>query len=409
MKNYILIGNSAAAVGCAEGIRSLDGVDKITFISDELHHTYSRPLISYMLQGKIRREKMTYRDADFYKVSNAEFIAGVRVERILPNENEILLSNGKTLSYDDLLVATGSRAFVPPIDGLDTVKDKFTFMSLDDALSLEAVLSKEKTVLIVGAGLIGLKCAEGVAERVGQVVVTDIAERVLPSILDKNSSETVKKHLEQNKVKFILNDQIRLLEANKAYFKGGAEVGFDILVVASGVRPNTELVSAAGGAVERGIVVDDYMKTTLPHVYAAGDCTLSYDISAGQKKILALLPNAYMQGFVAGLNMSGGEKKYENAIPMNSIGFFGLHIVSAGSYTGEEHVVKTPHGSKRFYVKDNLLKGYINIGDIERSGIYTALIRETVPLDTIDFEMIKQRPQLMAFDRQRRASLLSGR
>ena len=179
-------------------------------------------------------------------------------------------------------------------------------------------------------------------------------------------------------------------------------------MVAVGVRPNTELVKDAGGEVRKGIVTSEFCKTSLPHVYAAGDCTESYDTVTGENRILALLPNAYMQGETAGYHMTGSEKPYDKAIAMNAIGFFGYHVITAGSYNGKEIITEDGENYKKLVVKDNLLKGYIMIGDVARAGIYTKLIREKIPLDSIDFELIKEKPQLMAFSRADREQQLGG-
>lgn len=173
--NYVIIGNSTAAVGCIEQIRKTDQKGKITVISDEPYHTYGRPLISYYLLGRVDAAHMNYRPADFYEKNGVKTLLGVRAERIDPAAKKVFLQGGKSVPYDKLLVATGSRPFVPPMDGYDTVKEKFTFMTFADALALEKALSPEKDVLIVGAGLTGLKCMEGILARVKSVTVVDLA------------------------------------------------------------------------------------------------------------------------------------------------------------------------------------------------------------------------------------------
>ena len=145
------------------------------------------------------------------------------------------------------------------------------------------------------------------------------------------------------------------------------------------------------------------MRTTLPDVYAAGDCTQGLDSSCGEKKVLALLPNAYMQGRCAGVNMAGGEDVFDKAIPMNSIGFFGLHIMTAGSYANAE-LVECGKGDhvRRLYVRDGLLCGFILVGDTSRAGIYTSMIRDKVPLDSVNFDLLKESATSAAFSCEKR-------
>ncbi|HOK81898.1 MAG TPA: hypothetical protein PLA09_03970 [Clostridia bacterium] len=123
---------------------------------------------------------------------------------------------------------------------------------------------------------------------------------------------------------------------------------------------------------------------------------------------MALLPNAYMQGECAGINMAGGEATFDKAIPMNAIGFLGLHIITAGNYVGEVYKGDIKDGYKRLFYSDNKLNGYILIGDVQKAGIYTSLIRERTPLDTIDFGLICERPGLMAFTKETRCQKLGG-
>lgn len=406
---YVIIGNSAAAVGCIEGIREKDKKGSITVVSNEIHHTYSRPLISYLLYGKIDEERMKYRPDSFYEDNGVTTMLGHTAVKINPDKKTVELDDGTALSYDKLLVATGSKPFIPPMEGLDTVEKSFTFMTLDDAKALDAALTKNSRVLIVGAGLIGLKCAEGIFDKIGHLTVIDLADRILPSILDEKGSELVQKFLEDKGIEFRLGTSAASFDGNKAVLTNGDEIEFDVLVVAVGVRPNTELVSEAGGSVDRGIVTDKYSRTTITDVYAAGDCAKSHDITTGTDRILALLPNAYMQGVAAGRHMTGADIPYENAMPMNAIGFFGYHIITAGNYDGEELVTCDGMNYKKLVVKDNCLKGFIMIGDVRRAGIYTKLIREKVPLETIDFELISRKPQLMAFSREERAKQLGGK
>ena len=402
MKSYVIIGNGVAAAGCIEGIRSVDKESKITVVSAENYPVYCRPLISYYLEEKTTLKKMNYRPADFYDVNGGEVVYGKNAVSVNKDEKKVVLDDGNEIAYDALCVASGSSPFVPPFAGLDTVENKFSFMTIDDTLALEKAINKDSKVLIVGAGLIGLKCAEGIVEKVSEITVCDLANRVLSSILDNECAEIMQKHLEKNGIKFMLSDSVDKFDGNRAEMKSGKIVDFDVLVLAVGVRANTSLVKDIGGDVNRGIIVDDKMQTTVCGIYATGDCSEGNDISVGQKRVLAILPNAYIGGNCAGINMAGGNSEFSNAVPMNSIGFFGLHSMTAGSYYTEEeggelYEEKTDTGIKRLYMKDGILTGYIIIGDIARAGIYTSLVREKTPLDGINMDLLKKNPSLAIF------------
>ena len=408
MKQYVIIGNGVAAVGCIEGIRSVDKDSKITVVSEENHPVYCRPLISYYLENKTDPERMNYRDADFYEKMGCEVFYGKKVIRIDADSRKVMLDDGAELPYTEACVATGSAPFVPPFEGIDTVDKKFNFMTLDDTFALEKAINKGSKVLIVGAGLIGLKCAEGLHGRVASITVCDLADRVLSSILDTDCAAIVQKHLEVNGIQFMLGDTAVQFENNLAHMKSGKTVKFDTLVLAVGVRANTALLKEIGGNVNRGILINDRMESSIANIYAAGDCTEGNDISSGQKRVLALLPNAYMQGHTAGVNMAGGNDVFDKAIPMNSIGFFGLHIMTAGTYEGEMYEEKTDGTLKRLFTKDGLLKGFILIGKTVRAGIYTSLIREKTPLNTIDFDTMKKVASSVAFSAENRRKKFGG-
>lgn len=410
MKKYIIIGNGVAAAGCIEGIRSVDAEGSITVISAENHPVYCRPLISYYLEQKTDLQRMNYRAESFYSDNRVTVLYGRSVSEIHTDTKQIILDNNDRYDYDALCCCTGSSPFVPPMQGLDTVQNKFSFMTIDDTLALEKAVTPESRVLIIGAGLIGLKCAEGLHGRVQHITVCDLAPRVLSSILDDKCAAMMQKHLESNGISFILGTSAKEFQGGHAVMQNGTEVGFDVLVLAVGVRANTALVKNAGGEVNRGIVVDDACKTSLLEIYAAGDCTEYHDISSDTVKVMALMPNAYMQGHTAGVNMAGGTAVFDNAIPMNSIGFFGLHCHTAGSRpedcemyeeADEKHI-------KRLFIKDDRLTGFMLLGQMHRTGIYTALIRNKTPLSSVDFARLKIEPQLAAMGSAYRDKVLKG-
>lgn len=403
MKQYVIVGNGVAAAGCIEGIRRQDAEGKIVVVSQEEYAVYCRPLISYYLEGKTDIQRMQYRSADFYEKNGCEVLYGKTAVAGDAQKKTVTLEDGTEIPYDALCVATGSTAFVPPFQGLGSVQKKFSFMTLDDTLALEQAISDDSRVLIVGGGLIGLKCAEGLHGRAAQITVCDLADRVLSSILDAPCAAVVQAHLEKNGIAFLLGDSVQTFEGGKAHMNSGKTVDFDVLVLAVGVRANTALVRSMGGEADRGILLDTAMRTTLPDVYAAGDCTQGLDSSCGEKKVLALLPNAYMQGRCAGINMAGGEAVFDTAIPMNSIGFFGLHIMTAGSYANTQVIDTGKDGNvRKLFVRDGLLTGFILVGDTARAGIYTAMIRDKTPLESVNFELLKESATSAAFSPETR-------
>ena len=408
---YVIIGNGPAAVSCVEGIRSVDKSVSVTVISKEDHPAYFRPLISYYLEGKSKAGNIYCRPADFYDKNGCETVVGEAVT-IDKNRQTVTLKSGDIINYDKLCICAGSSPFVPPMKGLDSVDKKFTFLTIDDSYAIENAIDNESRVLIIGAGLIGLKCAEGLRDRVQSVTVCDLAPRVLSSILDDECASAVQKHLEQNGISFSLGNTADHFDGNTAYMKDGSVIDFDVLVLALGVRPNIGFFKEAGGECGRAIIVDDSMKTSIDNIYAAGDCVEQYDISYGDRRIMALLPNANLGGRTAGVNMAGGKAEFDNAVPMNSIGFWGLHMMTAGTYAndGGANMIeeKSEKGIKRFFIKDNKLIGFIIIGGVRSAGIYTNLIRTRTDLSDIDIDALIKSPDLIPFGEIYRRKKLGG-
>ncbi len=413
MNQYVIIGNGVAAAGCIEGIRSADRCGSIVVISQENRPVYCRPLISYCLQGKTDLTRMNYRADDFYETMRCRVLYGERAARIDRETTTVLLDSGGAVPYTHLCIAAGSSPVLPPVPGLETVQNRSAFMTIDDMLALQSSVTKESRVLIIGAGLIGLKCAEGLRDRAGEITVCDLADRVLSSILDAECAAVMQAHLEENGIRFVLGDRVERFQKNTALLKSGNTVDFDVLVLASGVRANTSLLLDMGGRADAGIAVNDRMETSVPHIFAAGDCTECDDISSGQKRVLALFPNAYMQGYAAGVNMAGGHKIFDRAIPMNSIGFFGLHAMTAGSsfpaeLGGECYEEKAEGTLKRLFTRNGRLTGFILIGCTDRAGVYTSLIRDQVPLDTVQLDILRKNASIAAFSPDIRRKKLGG-
>ncbi len=408
MKKYVVIGGSIAGVSCVEGIRSMDPEGEITVVTSEAHSNYGRPLISYYLEGKTDVGRMSWRGADFFERNGVTVLHETTVTKLDPEGRKLTLSTGGTLPYDEVCLCTGSYPFSPKFEGLETVEKRFFFTTLADALALEKAVDRLSKVLVIGAGFIGLKCAEGLRDRVGSVTVCDLAKRAMSANLDADCAPILEKHLEANGLRLMLGDTVVRFEGQRAVMQSGLAVDFDVLVIAIGTRPNSALAAEAGAEVNRGILVDDGMRTSLPGVFAAGDCTESMDVSAGERGLLAVLPNASLQGRCAGVNMAGGSETFDKGIKMNSIGFFGLHIMSAGTYTDLVYSEITEQGCKKLFAKDGVLTGFILMGDVHRAGIYTSLIREKTPLDSIRFDEVKLDPSLLPFGRSYRAKKLGG-
>ncbi|MHB1419629.1 MAG: NAD(P)/FAD-dependent oxidoreductase [Bacillota bacterium] len=417
--SYVIIGNSAAAVGAVEGIRQVDGTGPITIISQEPYHTYSRPLISYYLSGKVAEETMYYRSLDFYERHHVETMLGREATGIDVGNRQVIINNAKRVNYDQLLIATGGKPFIPPLQGLDK-GNIFTFIKLDDVKKIQEVAGKGRRGIIIGAGLIGLKAAEALNILGVELTVVELANRVLSAILDEEAAGIVQGHLEARGIQFQLETTVeKVLGENSVsgvVLQNGQQLPCDFLIVAIGVVPNTGVVRDTPVKVNRGIVVDDRMRTNVEGIYAAGDVAEGYDVIFGAPRVLPILPGAYCQGETAGKNMAGQVSVYAGGFAMNSIGFFGLPMATAGMIrpdSGDYEVHVSADAGQKTYrkivLKDNVLTGFITLNRIDRSGILTGLIRDRINVEVFKARLLEENLGYIDFPQElRNTRLLQG-
>jgi nitrite reductase (NADH) large subunit len=434
--HYAIIGNSAAAVGAVEAIRQYDQEGPITIVADEPHHVYSRPLISYLLGGVVDEAHMYYRPHDFYERYAVQTMLGVRVTSIELQEQHLVLSGGGVLPYDRLLIATGGSPFVPPVPGAD-LEGVFTFSCWQDARRIDAYIrdrgldrvhsgdsqGEERSALVIGGGLIGLKTTEALIERGVRVTLIELADRILSATFDRTASKMAQDILRRAGTDIRVGTTAQEIvgrggRVDHVILRDGERVNCDLVVFAIGVRPNTGLIPPESGIrVNRGIVVDRRMGTSVPHVYAAGDCAEAYDCLLGVRRPIAIWPNAYRQGYVAGCNMAGVETGYEGSFPMNSVEVCGVPTISVGitdpqeereEYEIMERYDRELPAYRKLVLRNKRLVGAICVGDIDRAGIYTGLIRDQVDVGPFQDHLLSGNFGLISLPKAYRKHLVKG-
>lgn len=415
---YVIIGASAAGLACAEQIRKEDKSGGITVLSKENYLPYSRPTISYYLKGAVKEKDMYLRKASYYASNGIEIITGVQVTAI-DRKAKTVKAGRKSYPYDKLCICTGSKPFIPPMKNVSGKTNVFTFLDLAAAKAVKAAVNENTRAVVIGAGLIGMKAAEGLSKICKSVDVVELSPRILPSILDMKSSKGVKKYIEEKgHIRFHLGDTVKEAESRgkrvtSVVLKSGSKLKCDILVVAVGVRPETELAEKAGLEVNRGIITDtETMQTSDTDIYAAGDCTVSVDMLDGSKKIIALYPNAVYQGTAAGSQMAGGGIKLDGTYSVNAIDFYGLRICTCGLINAEggqysDKTVQNGDSYKRLIFEGNRLVGFVLINASENAGIYTSLIENKTDLSVLEYD-ITETPSLFLFEKSVRAKKLKG-
>ena len=417
MKKYVIVGASAAGLATAESIRKTDPSGEITVLTKEAYLPYSRPSISYYLKGVVTERDMLLRKPAFYRENRINIVTNCAVTKI-DREKKTVKAGRKEYPYDKLCLATGSKPFIPPMKNVEGRKNALTFLDLACAKAVKKAANSKTRAVVIGAGLIGMKAAEGLAKICKSVDVVELAPRVLPSILDEKSAVSVKTHLEANGIRFHLGNtvteaKVRNNAVTDVILKSGDVLPCDLLILAVGVRPETALAEKAGLEVNRGIITDpETMLTSDENIYAAGDCTVSVDMLDGSKKIIALWPNAVQQGIAAGSQMAGGNITTGGTYSVNAIDFFGLRICTCGLINAKgdiygDRIKREGSSYKRLIFANGRLVGFVLINSSVNAGIYTRLISDGTDLSELQGDIMDD-PSLFIFSKAVRTEKLTG-
>ncbi len=395
MSKYVIIGASAAGIGAVEAIRKVDHVGEITVISDEVCPQYSRPMISDFVSGKADFPKMMCREDDFWTQHNAHAILDKKATALDLKNKTVTLEDGKKVSYEKLLLSTGGKPFVPKMEGQEK-EGVFTFTTIRDAESLVTKIKEinAKTAVVIGAGLIGISVTDALTKRGLKVTLVELQEKILSLLLDTKASDIVEGVVKAAGVNIVTGQSVVKIvgkDGNEGIVGGvvltkGDMVPTDLVIVAIGVIPRTEIAVGTDIKMNRGIVVDDTMQTNLPDVYASGDVAEAYDYILGQNRLLPLWPLAVEEGRVAGYNMAGVKTLYNGGTNMSSLKYFGVPIVSVGLANPKddptlEILVRADPAAKvykKVVLRNNVIVGFTLVNCIERAGIYLNLMKKKI-------------------------------
>lgn len=355
-RNHVIIGGGPAGMAAIDTIRQCGDDGSITLIVKE-PVAYSRMAIPYWIAGNIPPEQTYLADDAYYQRMNVTPQLGKAATGIDTANKRVTLEDGQMVSYDTLLIASGSSATRPNVPGIDGT-GVFNLWTLADA---EAVLNKASStpeVVFIGAGFIGFIILNAMIKRGWKLSVVEIENQVLPRMLDTTAAPMVQNHLAKKGV--TCHTGVSVAEIGDAGGKksvklsNGVALSADIVIVATGIKPNTGYLAGSGINVNpdtMGIVVDDTMQTNVPDVYAAGDVAEGPDVLGG-KAIHAIQPTCVDHGRIAGANMAGRESHYAGSLLINVLDVAGLHCASFGVWKEdgrEAHVLK--NSSRSIYRK----------------------------------------------------------
>ncbi|MGU8139293.1 NAD(P)/FAD-dependent oxidoreductase [Clostridium perfringens] len=391
---YIVVGASAAGISGAKTLRELDKDAEIILVSKD-ENVYSRCILHHYISGHRDIEALDFTDRDFFEKYNIEWKKGLEVKSIDDREHVIVLSNGESLKYDKILLATGASAFIPPVENLREAKNVVGLRNLEDAIKIKEEAEKVKNVVVLGAGLVGIDAIAGLAFKDLNVTLVEMGDRVLPIQLDKYASSKYEKRFEDAGVKLKLGVRAEkvLIDENKnpkaLLINTGEEILCELIIVATGVRSNVAFLKDSSIETDRfGLIINEKGETNARDVYGAGDIT-------GRNPIW---PTAVKEGIIAANNMVGNEIFMEDFFgSKNTMNFLGLTTMSLGvvnapddSYTEEIDI--SGENYKKIIHKDGKIYGAIIQGDLSYAGVLTQLIKEKIhvskvkkPLFEIDY------------------------
>ncbi len=365
----VIIGSGIAGLSAAEAARKTNPDIGIVILSENPHLPYHRPRLPGVIMEPDSAEKIRLHDETWYQDNKMDLRRGVRVKKVHPGRQEVELEDGSAVPYDKLILATGSRSFMPPMPGND-IEGVFTLWTLDDAMAISDYIKTAKTAAVIGGGLLGLEAAYALKQRGLDTVILERGSGLLSRQLDDRSSAMFQEQVERVGVRVMKNAVTEAILAGPSgkvravKLEDGTEVPADIVLVSTGVRARLEVMEGQDITVDRCFVTNDRMETNLPNIYAAGDCALM------DGKWFGLWSVSTREGKVAGANAAGGDETCVIPTPPYLVNTMETRIASAGNIAPKDPEISSQIHfdetqltyDRRNFLGDKLV-GYILLGD----------------------------------------------
>lgn len=392
---HLIIGNGIAGINAARAIRGIDDVAEIVMVSDERFPPYSRPMICQVLDGSQPHDKLPLFPEDIYRTLEIEPLLGQRVTVLDVDQRQVQLADGSRESFDRLLIASGADARKLKADGLDLDNIFYMRTEADIRRQLEAV-SGAGQGLVLGGGLVGFKAAYGLLKRGLKVTMLITSGYPLSMQVDPVAGVMIMDALQTHGLTVQVGVSVTGFEGNgrvaTAVLDNGDRLACDLVIIGKGVLPSLDFVPRDRLKVDLGLVVDDYLQTSAPGIYAAGDAAESIDIARQMRWVNAIWPEAAVQGRVAGLNMAGQRVRYPGSLSRNVMRVYDLDVMTIGyANPGLEdglRQVRLGGDGLEYYrnlvFRGDVLVGAVLINRIEQGGVLRALIENQVPIRVPD-------------------------
>ena len=365
MTQYVIIGNGVAGTTAAEHIRKHDKEGGITIVTEENLPFYYRVRLNEFISGDVSEQGLIAKKDEWYKEQNIKLKTGTRITGADSASKKIVTEDKEKLSYDRLLVATGSHSFIPPIKGSEK-KGVFALRSIQDAHNISAWVKDVDDVVLIGGGLLGLEAGNALTKLGKKVMVVEFFPRLLPRQLDVDGAKRLQGIMEGMGFSFRLGAKTEEItgddQVKGVHLEGGEELNGKMVIISAGVRPNLEMAEALGLEQDKGIVVDEHLKTNKPDIYAAGDVAA---FKGGMP--YGIWPAAMEQGEIAGINMAEGDKTYGGTTLSTTLKVVGIDLASAGNIDAENEyesrVLTDDKVYKKIVLENNKIIGCIMLGD----------------------------------------------
>ena len=390
--NYVVVGASAAGINGVKYIRQLEPDANITLISKD-EHIYSRCILHHYLEGIRDIKALEFVEDGFIETNNINWIKGVAVEKIEPKQKELILSDGRTVSYDKVLLATGASTFFPPVKNLNDAKNVFGLRNLDDAIEIKEKAQYAKNIVVMGAGLVGIDALTGLLHYGKNLTLVEFKGHMLSIQLDKRAAKTYQDAFTNEgvtqyydtAVQEVIMDETGAVKA--LALSNGLIIDCDFLIVATGVRSNVAFLQDSGIECDRfGLIFDEYGRTSDESVYGAGDIS-------GRNPIW---PAAVKEAIIAATNMCGHKRELTDFFASKStMNFLHIPTMSLGTPEPADETYKVDieedgQGNyKKIIHKDGVIYGALIQGDLSYSGVLTQLIREKINIDKVEKSIFK--------------------
>jgi nitrite reductase (NADH) large subunit len=365
MKRYLIVGDGVAGARAAVRIKETDPNGEIQIFTEETYPFYYRVRFPEFVAGEVTIEGLTIHTQEFYQNKGVSLHLEERIEEVYPEKKEVVSGKGKTYVYDQLLIATGGTAFVPPIKGVEK-KGVFTLRSMQDAINIKEFSGKVSQAILIGGGLVGLETGGALLRRGVKVAVIEYNPRILPRQMDPEGSQILQGRMEEMGFSFFINGQSDEIFGKEKVeglrLKDGRIIEGQMVIISAGVKPNIQVAKIVGLETKNGILVNDRLETKREGVFAAGD------VAEHRGRCYGIWPAAQRQGEIAGVNMAGGNLVYEGTVVSNRLKVVGIDLTAAGEIDPEgklECVVRSDREKCNYCkvtFKENRIIGCILLG-----------------------------------------------